>query len=91
MLECMKELDPSLGVWQPHLTAACRLFSQKSLFSVLLLTQICMSVSQRVALSPSSPALGWIITVQALSVVVALIWCFGDHRMIMDLAEQPES
>lgn len=44
VIDCMKELDPSLGVWQPHLTAACRVFSKKSLFSVLLLTQIYMKV-----------------------------------------------
>ena len=45
VVHCMKEIDPLMGVWQPHLTAACRIFSRKSLFSVLLMTQIIMNVS----------------------------------------------
>jgi len=45
VMACMKEQAPSLGVWEPHLTAACLFFSKKSLFSVLLTTQLCMNVS----------------------------------------------
>ncbi len=44
-MSCMRDMDPSLGLWDTYLTAACRFFSKKSLFSVLLRTQLYMNVS----------------------------------------------
>ena len=41
----LKALDASLEVWQGYLTAACRYFTQKGLFSVLYRTQLLMNVS----------------------------------------------
>lgn len=41
----LKSLDPSLEVWHSYLTAACRYFTQKGLYSVLYHTQLLMNVS----------------------------------------------
>lgn len=41
----LKLIDPSLEVWHSYLTAACRYFTQKSLYSVLYHTQLFMNVS----------------------------------------------
>lgn len=43
----LKSLDPSLELWQSYLTAACRYFTQKGLYSVLYHTQLLMNVSIR--------------------------------------------
>ena len=48
VMACMKELNPSMVAWEQYLTAACRFFSNKSLYSVLLTTQLFMNVSPRV-------------------------------------------
>ena len=42
----LKSLDSSLEVWHGYLTAACRYFTQKGLYSVLYRTQLFMNVSQ---------------------------------------------
>ena len=41
----LKTLDSSLEVWHGYLTAACRYFTQKGLYSVLYHTQLLMNVS----------------------------------------------
>ena len=42
--ECLKTLDSSLAAWEVYLTAACRFFTQRGLFSVLYRTQLFMQV-----------------------------------------------
>ena len=44
--ECLKLLDPTLSLWEVYLTAACRHFTQRSLYSVLYHTQLFMKVWQ---------------------------------------------
>ena len=41
----LKTLDSSLEAWHSYLTAACRYFTQKGLYSVLYHTQLFMNVS----------------------------------------------
>ena len=43
--ESLRSHDPTLAVWEPYLTAVCRLLSQKSLLNVLYHTQLFMKVS----------------------------------------------
>ena len=42
--ECMRDMDPSLSAWEIYLTATCRYFTQRSLYSVLYNTQLFMKV-----------------------------------------------
>ena len=44
MQESLRSLDPTLCVWEPYLTGACRYFTQRSLFSILYNTQCFMKV-----------------------------------------------
>ena len=43
--ECLQRVDHTLSTWEAYLTAACRYFTQKGLFSVLYKTQLFMKVS----------------------------------------------
>jgi len=42
--ECLTRVDHTLSTWEAYLTAACRYFTQKGLFSVLYRTQLFMKV-----------------------------------------------